>query len=63
MYVYFRHQTNEHLTLCYLLGQTYKPAHSSATLESRKSTRSTTYAIFCAIFDDLVPRSLLQNRT
>ena len=27
--------------LCYLLGKTYKPAHSSATLESRKSTRST----------------------
>ena len=29
------------LTLCYLLGKTYKPAHSSATLESLKSTRST----------------------
>ena len=27
--------------LCYLLGKTYKPAHSSATLESLKSTRST----------------------
>ena len=34
-------QTNT-LTLCYLLGKTYKPAHSSATLESLKSTRSTT---------------------
>ena len=33
-------QTNN-LTLCYLLGKTYKPAHSSATLESLKSTRST----------------------
>ena len=32
-------QTNT-LTLCYLLGKTYKPAHSSATLESMKSTRS-----------------------
>ena len=32
-------QTNT-LTLCYLLGKTYKPAHSSATLESLKSTRS-----------------------
>ena len=30
-------QTNT-LTLCYLLGKTYKPAHSSATLESLKST-------------------------
>ena len=30
------------LTLYYLLGKTYKPAHSSATLESLKSTRSTT---------------------
>ena len=29
------------LTLCYLLGKTYKPAHSSATLDSLKSTRST----------------------
>ena len=29
------------LTLCYLLGKTYKPAHSSATLESLKSIRST----------------------
>ena len=29
------------LTLCYLLGKTYKPANSSATLESLKSTRST----------------------
>ena len=29
------------LTLCYLLEKTYKPAHSSATLESLKSTRST----------------------
>ena len=28
-------------TLCYLLGKTYKPAHSSATLESLKSTHST----------------------
>ena len=35
-------QTNT-LTLCYLLGKTYnKPAHSSATHESLKSTRSTT---------------------
>ena len=33
-------QTNT-LTLCYFLGKTYKPAHSSATLESLKSTRST----------------------
>ena len=33
-------QTNS-LTLCHLLGKTYKPAHSSATLESLKSTRST----------------------
>ena len=33
-------QTNT-LTLCYLLGKTYKPSHSSATLESLKSTRST----------------------
>ena len=33
-------QTNTS-TLCYLLGKTYKPAHSSATLESLKSTRST----------------------
>ena len=34
-------QTNT-LTLCYLLGKTYEPAHSSATLESLKqSTRST----------------------
>ena len=33
-------QTNI-LTLCYLLGKTYKPAHCSATLESLKSTRST----------------------
>ena len=37
-------QTNT-LTLCYLLGKTYKPAHSSVTdsptLESLKSTRST----------------------
>ena len=33
-------QTNT-LTLCYLLGKTYKPAQSSATLESLKSTRST----------------------
>ena len=29
------------LTLCYLLGKSYKPAHSSATLKSLKSTRST----------------------
>ena len=33
-------QTNT-LTLCYLLGKTYKPAQSSATLKSLKSTRST----------------------
>ena len=33
-------QTNT-LTLCYLLGKTYKSAHNSATLESLKSTRST----------------------
>ena len=33
-------QTNT-LTVCYLLGKTYKPAHSNATLESLKSTRST----------------------
>ena len=33
-------QTNT-LTLCNLLGKTYKPAHSSATLESLKSTLST----------------------
>ena len=33
-------QTNT-LTLWYLLGKTSKPAHSSATLESLKSTRST----------------------
>ena len=33
-------QTNT-LTLCYLLGKTYKPAHTSTTLESLKSTRST----------------------
>ena len=33
-------QTNT-LTLCYLLGKTYKPVHSSATLESLKSTGST----------------------
>ena len=32
-------QTNT-LTLCYLLGKTYKPAHSSATIESLKSTCS-----------------------
>ena len=32
-------QTNT-LTVCYLLGKTYKSAHSSATLESLKSTRS-----------------------
>ena len=35
-------QTNT-LTLCYLLGKTYKSAHNSATLESLKSTRSTNY--------------------
>ena len=29
------------LTLCYLLGKTYKSAESSATLESLKSTHST----------------------
>ena len=34
-------QTNT-LTLYYLLGKTYKPAHSIATLESLKSTRSAT---------------------
>ena len=33
-------QTNT-LTLRYTLGKTYKPAHSSATLESLKSTLST----------------------
>ena len=35
--------TCEHFnsTVCYLLGKTYKPAHSSPTLESLKSTRST----------------------
>ena len=33
-------QTNT-LTLCYFLGKTYKPAHSSATFELLKSTRST----------------------
>ena len=33
-------QTNT-LTLCYLLGKSYKPANSSATLELLKSTRST----------------------
>ena len=33
-------QTNT-LTLCYLIGKTYKSAHRSATLESLKSTRST----------------------
>ena len=33
-------QTNT-LTLSYLLGKTYKPAHSGDTLESMKSTRST----------------------
>ena len=33
-------QTNT-LTLCYLFGKTYKPAHSSATLQSMKSTRPT----------------------
>ena len=33
-------QTNT-LTLCYLLGKTYKPAHSNANLESLKLTRST----------------------
>ena len=32
------------LTLCYLFGRTYKPAHSSATLESLKSTHSTTHS-------------------
>ena len=36
-------QTNI-LTLCYLFGKTYKPAHSSATLESLKSTHSTTHS-------------------
>ena len=29
------------LTLCYLLGKTYKSAHSGVTVESLKSTRST----------------------
>ena len=33
-------QTNTS-TLCYLMGKTYKSAHSSTTLESLKSTRST----------------------
>ena len=33
-------QTNI-LALCYLLGKTYNPAHSSATLKSLKSTHST----------------------
>ena len=33
-------QTNT-LTLCYLLAKACKPAHSSATLESLKSTRLT----------------------
>ena len=33
-------QTNT-LTPCYLLGKTYKPDHSSATLKSLKSTSST----------------------
>ena len=33
-------QTNI-LALCYLLGKTYKPAHSSATRKSLKSTHST----------------------
>ena len=33
-------QTNI-IALCYLLGKTYKPAHSSATLKSLKSTHST----------------------
>ena len=33
-------QTNP-LTLCYLLGKTYKPTHSITTLESLKSTCST----------------------
>ena len=33
-------QTNT-LTLCYLFGKTYKSAHSSATIELLKSTRST----------------------
>ena len=33
-------QTNT-LTLCYWSGKTYKPAHSSTTLKSLKSTRST----------------------
>ena len=39
-------QTNT-LTLCYLLGKTYKSAHCSATLESLKSTRSTNYWKSC----------------
>ena len=39
-YIFGTGQTNT-LTLCYLLGKTYKPAHSSSTLESLKSTRST----------------------
>ena len=38
---YFRHRTNELFTSMYLLGKTYKPARSSATRESLKSTRST----------------------
>ena len=38
--IFYTRPTNT-LTLCYLLGKTYKLAHSSATLESLKSTRST----------------------
>ena len=39
---YFWHRKNVNtLTLCYLLRKTYKAVHSSATLESLKSTRST----------------------
>ena len=46
-------QTNT-LTLCYLSGKTCKPAHTSATLESLKSTRSTKLLenSFCQQVDD-----------
>ena len=38
---YFRHQTNEHFNSMLFIRKIYKPAHSSATLESLKSTHST----------------------
>ena len=38
---YFRHRTNEHFNSMLFIRKTYKPAHSNATLESLKSTRST----------------------